>query len=135
MTATTDLEIIGAKLAALTEEMCLTLQRTSRSLYVKETADFACAIADRNGTFIAYPNAMGVSGFVGLNIATAVARVHDRDPLQPGDVIVTNDPFTTGGLSTHLPDIQMIEPYFVDGEIVAYGWAFVHISDIGGRVP
>ncbi|MGA4670432.1 hydantoinase B/oxoprolinase family protein [Propionibacteriaceae bacterium Y1923] len=135
MTATTDLQILGAKLAALTEEMCLTLQRTSRSLYVKETADFVCAIADRDGTFIAYPNAMGVSGFVGLNIATAVARVHERDPLQPGDVIITNDPFTTGGLSTHLPDIQMIEPYFVDGEIVAYGWAFVHISDIGGRVP
>ncbi|WP_051215395.1 hydantoinase B/oxoprolinase family protein [Granulicoccus phenolivorans] len=135
MTATTDLQILGAKLAALTEEMCLTLQRTSRSLYVKETADFACAIADRDGNFIAYPNAIGVSGFVGLNIATAVARVHDRDPLQPGDVIVTNDPFTTGGLSTHLPDIQMIEPYFVNGEIVAYGWAFVHISDIGGRVP
>lgn len=135
MTPTTDLQILGAKLTALTEEMCLTLQRTSRSLYVKETADFVCAIADRDGTFIAYPNAMGVSGFVGLNVATAVARVHERDPLQPGDVIVTNDPFTTGGLSTHLPDVQMIEPYFVDGEIVAYGWAFVHISDIGGRVP
>lgn len=135
MTATTDLQILGAKLAALTEEMCLTLQRTSRSLYVKETADFVCAIADRDGTFIAYPNAMGVSGFVGLNIAAAVTRVDERDPLQPGDVIITNDPFTTGGLSTHLPDIQMIEPYFVDGEVVAYGWAFVHISDIGGRVP
>ncbi len=59
MTATTDLQILGAKLAALTEEMCLTLQRTSRSLYVKETADFACAIADRDGNFIAYPNAIG----------------------------------------------------------------------------
>ena len=83
MTATTDLQIIGAKLAALTEEMCLTLQRTSRSLYVKETADFACAIADRNGTFIAYPNAMGVSGFVGLNIATAVATFSPRNPDTP----------------------------------------------------
>lgn len=135
MTATTDLQILGAKLAALTEEMCLTLQRTSRSLYVKETADFACAIAGRDGTFIAYPSAMGVSGFVGLNLTTAINRVHQRDPFRPGDVIVTNDPFTTGGLSTHLPDIQMIEPYFVGDEIVAYGWAFVHISDIGGRVP
>lgn len=135
MTATTDLQILGAKLASLTEEMCLTLQRTSRSLYVKETADFACAIAGRDGTFVAYPDAIGVSGFVGLNLMTAVNRVHERDPLRPGDVIVTNDPFTTGGLSTHLPDIQMIEPYFVGDEIVAYGWAFVHISDIGGRVP
>lgn len=135
MTSTVELEILGTKLAALTEEMCLTLQRTSRSLYVKETADFACAIAGRDGSFIAYPKGMGVSGFVGLNVATAVAEVTAREPLRPGDVIITNDPFTTGGLATHLPDIQLIEPYFVDGEIVAYGWAFVHCSDIGGRVP
>ena len=83
MTATTDLEIIGAKLAALTEEMCLTLQRTSRSLYVKETADFACAIADRDGVFVAYPNAMGVSGFLGLNVATAVAMLSPTKPETP----------------------------------------------------
>lgn len=135
MTATIDLEILGTKLTALTEEMCLTLQRTSRSLYVKETADFACALANRDGSFVAYPNAMGVSGFVGLSIATAVRRITDREPLRPGDVIITNDPFTTHGLSTHLPDVQMIEPFFVDDEIVGYGWAFVHCSDIGGRVP
>jgi len=135
VTSTVDLEILGTRLSALTEEMCLTLQRTSRSLYVKETADFACAIANRDGSFVAYPNAMGVSGFVGLSIAAAVKRVSDREPLRPGDVIITNDPFTTHGLATHLPDVQMIEPYFVDGEIVAYGWAFVHCSDIGGRVP
>jgi N-methylhydantoinase B len=135
VTSVVDLEIIATKMAALTEEMCLTLQRTSRSLYVKETADFACAIANRDGSFVAYPNAIGVSGFVGLSIATAVARVTEREPLRPGDVIITNDPFTTGGLATHLPDIQMIEPYFDGEEIVAYGWAFVHCSDIGGRVP
>lgn len=135
MTSVVDLEILGTKLTALTEEMCLTLQRTSRSLYVKETADFACAIAGLDGHFVAYPKAIGVSGFVGLSIAEAVRRVADREELRPGDVIITNDPYTTRGLSTHLPDIQMIEPYFADGEIVAYGWAFVHLSDIGGRVP
>ena len=39
------LAILGNKLAAVSEEMCLTLQRTGRTLYVKETADFACALA------------------------------------------------------------------------------------------
>src|SRR5699024_8413035 len=112
-----DLEIISTKLTAFTEEMCLALQRTSRSLYVKETADFACAIAGTDGRFIAYPDAIGVSGFVGLNILGAVQRVVERERLEPGDVIIANDPYTTDGLSTHLPDIQMIEPYFVDGEI------------------
>ncbi|MEV7871606.1 hydantoinase B/oxoprolinase family protein [Streptomyces sp. NPDC088124] len=126
------LEIIGNKLGALTEEMCLTLQRTSRSLYVKETADFCCALAGPDGAFTAYPRGIGVSGFVGLDVRTAVDHV---GPLEPGDVIVTNDPYTSGGLATHLTDIQLIEPYFHDGEIIGYGWAFIHCSDIGGRVP
>ncbi|MEW1724194.1 hydantoinase B/oxoprolinase family protein [Streptomyces sp. NPDC093109] len=126
------LEIIGNKLGALTEEMCLTLQRTSRSLYVKETADFCCALAGPDGRFTAYPRGIGVSGFVGLDVRTAVEQA---GPLEPGDVIITNDPYTSGGLATHLPDIQLIEPYFHEGEIAGYGWAFIHCSDIGGRVP
>jgi N-methylhydantoinase B len=127
-----DTEVIGGKLAALTEEMCLVLQRSSRSLYVKETADFCCAIAGLDGRFTAYPKGLGVSGFVGLNILPAVEAA---GPLDPGDVIITNDPYTSGGLATHLTDIQLIEPYFHDGEVAGYGWAFIHCSDIGGRVP
>jgi N-methylhydantoinase B len=126
------LEIIGNKLAALTEEMCLTLQRTSRSLYVKETADFCCALAGLDGAFVAYPRGIGVSGFVGLNLAEAVRRA---GPLEPGDVVITNDPYHSGALATHLTDIQLIEPYFHGGQLVGYGWAFIHCSDIGGRVP
>ncbi|MEU4225559.1 hydantoinase B/oxoprolinase family protein [Nonomuraea sp. NPDC026600] len=126
------LEIVGNRLSALTEEMCLTLQRTSRSLYVKETADFCCALAGLDGGFVAYPRGIGVSGFVGLNLLEAVRRA---EPLEPGDVIITNDPYRSGGLATHLTDIQVIEPYFHEGAVVGYGWAFIHCSDIGGRVP
>ncbi|WP_017543410.1 hydantoinase B/oxoprolinase family protein [Nocardiopsis prasina] len=126
------LEIIGNKLTALAEEMCLTLQRTSRSLYVKETADFCCALAGPDGRFSAYPRGIGVSGFVGLDLTAAIEAV---GPLEDGDVIVTNDPYRSGGLATHLTDIQLIRPYFHDGAVIGYGWAFIHCSDIGGRVP
>ncbi len=126
------LEILGNKVAAAAEEMCFTLQRTGRTLYVKETADFACALAGLDGTFFAYPRSIGVSGFVALNCLPAIAAV---GPLEPGDVILTNDPYHSVGLATHLPDLHLIEPYFHDGRIVAYGWAFVHCSDVGGRVP
>ena len=34
------LEILRHKVTAVTEEMGITLQRTGRTLYVKETADF-----------------------------------------------------------------------------------------------
>ena len=126
------LAILGNKLAAVSEEMCLTLQRTGRTLYVKETADFACALAGLDGRFFAYPRSIGVSGFVGLECAPTIAAV---GALEPGDVILTNDPYRSEGLATHLPDLHMIEPYFHGGEIVAYGWCFVHCSDVGGRVP
>lgn len=126
------LAILGNKLAAISEEMCLTLQRTGRTLYVKETADFACALAGPDGRFFAYPRSIGVSGFVGLECGPTIAAV---GALEPGDVILTNDPYRSEGLATHLPDLHMIEPYFHEGRIVAYGWCFVHCSDIGGRVP
>jgi N-methylhydantoinase B len=126
------LEILGNKLAAATEEMCLTLQRVGRTLYVKETADFACALAGLDGRFFAYPRSIGVSGFVGLDCLPTIRAV---GRLEPGDVILTNDPYRSEGLATHLPDLHVIAPCFQDGEIVAYAWSFVHCSDVGGRVP
>lgn len=126
------LEILNQKLTALTEEMCHILQRTGRTLYVKETADFCCAIADKQGRFFAYPKGIGVSGFVGLNALTAIEAVGD---VEPGDVILTNDPWRSRGLATHLPDLQVLAPWFSNGELVAWGWAFLHASDVGGRVP
>ncbi len=126
------LEILGSKLGAATEEMCVTLQRIGRTLYVKETADFCCALAGLDGRFFAYPRRIGVSGFVGLDCLPAIAAV---GPLHPGDVILTNDPYRSHGLATHLPDLHVIAPYFHDGTLIAYGWGFVHCSDVGGRVP
>ncbi|WP_439498281.1 hydantoinase B/oxoprolinase family protein [Bosea sp. (in: a-proteobacteria)] len=126
------LEILGNKLAAATEEMCITLQRVGRTLYVKETADFCCALAGLDGRFFAYPRSIGVSGFVGLD---CLPTIRAAGPLEPGDVILTNDPYRSQGLATHLPDLHVIAPCFHDGRIVAYAWAFVHCSDVGGRVP
>jgi N-methylhydantoinase B len=126
------LEILGTKMAAAVDEMAITLQRTGRTLYVKETADFSTALATPEGRFYAYPHGIGVSCFVALDLAPVLAQFSD---LQPGDVICTNHPYASGGVASHTPDLQLIEPYFHGGTLVGYGWAFVHVSDIGGRVP
>jgi N-methylhydantoinase B len=126
------LEIIGTKVAAATEEMGYALQRSGRTLYVKETADFGTALADMRGKFFAYPRQIGVSGFIDLDCGPSIEAV---GALEPGDVIVTNHPYASKGLSTHAPDIHLVKPYFHDGQIVCYGWTFVHSADVGGRVP
>jgi N-methylhydantoinase B len=126
------LEILSRKLAAITDEMYFLVQRASRSSYVKEAADFAVALLDLNGEVFAYPPSATFAFLIDTEFKSTIDAVPD---LAPGDVIITNDPYTSNGLSTHLPDLHLIAPYFVDGRIVAYGWSFVHCSDIGGSIP
>lgn len=135
MLGTVETDVAHTRLQAAVEEMCLTLRRAARSLYVRDAADFACAIADASGRFVAYPQDVGVSGFLGLDLSPAIAALAADGPLEPGDVVLTNDPYLSGGLSTHLPDVHAVAPYFDGAELVGYGWAFVHVSDVGGRVP
>jgi N-methylhydantoinase B len=126
------LEILSNKVTAVAEEMGITLQRTGRTLYVKETADYGTALATLDGKFFGFPVGIGVAGFVDLDCGATIRAVGDLDP---GDVIITNHPYASGGLATHTPDIQLVRPYFHDGRIVAYGWSFIHSADIGGKVP
>ncbi|MGH1351301.1 MAG: hydantoinase B/oxoprolinase family protein [Methyloligellaceae bacterium] len=126
------LEILSTRFVSSTEEMGLLLKRTARTLYVKEANDFGVALAGPNGRFFAYPNGIGVCSFVDLDCSTIISAVTD---LAPGDVIIANHPYRTDGSPTHTPDITLVAPYFHEGNIVAYGWTFVHSSDVGGRVP
>ena len=126
------LSVLGARLSAVSVEMAFTLRRTSRSLYVKEGGDFSASLLGLHGQLLTIPEAAGSPMFTILDCTPAIEVFDD---LGPGDVIITNDPYVSQGVATHLPDVQMIQPYFVDGRLVGYGWAFIHSSDIGGRVP
>jgi N-methylhydantoinase B len=63
-------------------------------------------------------------------VSRAVAK-YGKD-LEPGDVLVSNDPF--GGM-THLPDVAVVVPVFWQGELVAFCASYSHHSDPGGRFP
>ncbi len=127
-----ELEVMSRKLRAITDEMYFAVQRAARSSYVKEAADFATALLDTEGDVFAYPPSATFSFLIDTNFRSTIDAVPG---LAPGDVIITNDPYTSQGLSTHLPDLHVIQPYFASEKIIAYGWSFVHCSDIGGMVP
>ena len=125
-------EIFFHKFSAITDEMAITLQHTARTTYVKEAGDFGTSIATPEGRLFAYPTTLGVSGFLDSNVGPALAEVGN---LEPGDVVITNHPYKSQGLSSHMPDLHLIQPVFHDGRIVAHCWDFIHSSDIGGGVP
>ena len=129
------LEIIRNHYSAICCGMCSAIERTSYSSYVTESADFATGLIATNGEFFAYPKTAGVTIFMGLTLARTIAECGGNESMREGDIIITNDPYNTDGLSTHLPDVHVIKPVFADGKLLCYAWSFVHTADIGGSVP
>lgn len=123
------LEMMRSYFNAIASGMGHVIERTSFTTFVKESADFATALATPDGEFFVYPKTVGVTIFLGLSLKRAI---EESGPFEPGDIVITNDPYTTDGLATHLPDIHVFKPIFIDGEIISYAWAFVHCSDVGG---
>ncbi|MBL8697035.1 MAG: hydantoinase B/oxoprolinase family protein [Alphaproteobacteria bacterium] len=125
------LEIMRHKVEAIADELCLTLLRTSRSVFVNEAADFAVGMVDLEGQMFAWAPENKTTS---INVPAA-HTIRMLGALEPGDVIVTNDPYLSDSMATHLPDLHMIRPYFHGDRVVAYGWGFIHYMDVGGRVP
>ena len=115
---------------AIAEEMGATLQNTASSVNIKERLDFSCAIFDAEGGLVANAPHMPVHlGSMG-DCVTAVMRKHPR--MLPGDAFVTNAPYDGG---THLPDITVVAPVFIDDEVRFFTAARGHHADIGGITP
>lgn len=126
------LEVLRQHFQSIVETMSYVIERTAITAFIKENADFTTGLATPDGEFFAYPANLGVTTFLGLSLKAAIDYVGE---FEPGDVIITNDPYTTGGIATHLPDIHVFKPLFAGGRLAAFAWAFIHSSDIGGAVP
>jgi len=125
-------EILRNYLQGAVEEMAYVVERTAYTTFVKETADFTCGLLNPLGQFFAYPVELGVASFGGISYAETIEAV---GPLEPGDVVITNDPYGSAAAATHLPDIHLVKPIFWEDRLVAYGAGFLHSSDVGGMVP
>ncbi|MDP6689013.1 MAG: hydantoinase B/oxoprolinase family protein [Alphaproteobacteria bacterium] len=122
--------IMWDRLVAISDEIVTTLVRTSFSTIVSESYDLTVALLDADGQLMAQ-GTYSVPVFMGTAPAT-LQHMLDRFPpetLQPGDVIVTNDPWLGTG---HMFDINVMRPVFHDGSIVAYVISITHLPDIGG---
>jgi N-methylhydantoinase B len=123
------LEVVRNACIAVAEEMNATLVRTAYSPNIKERRDCSCALFDAAGEMISQAENMPVHlGAMPFSVAAAVERFPPAE-LEPGDSILLNDPFRGGA---HLPDLTLVSPVFVDGDVVAYAANRAHHADIGG---
>ena len=123
-------EIIKDTLVAIGDEMFDAMIRTSMSPIIYETTDFAVGVTDKTGNLIAQGN--GVAAFL-ATLDTAVQSLlehHAPDTMQPGDIFITNNPYEGGG--THLSDVVIIVPVYMDGTLCAFTVNKAHWMEVGG---
>jgi N-methylhydantoinase B len=136
-----ELEVFRNLYHSIAEEMGATLRRTSFSPNIKERRDYSCAVFDSAGQVIAMGDHMPVHlGSMPMSVAAAIAQCD----LDPGDVVMLNDPFRGG---THLPDITLVMPVYVklaksprrgrppNATIDFYVASRAHHADVGGMYP
>ena len=121
------LEIIGGTIEATRREMELQIERTARSVVIREGRDYRAGIFDRHGR--------NVSSASGAAHVDPILQNYTLEEIEDGDVFIWNDPFKSAGGLTHLPDLCVTQPVMWRGELVAYAQAFGHVTDVGGLVP
>ena len=132
------LEILANALRSVTDETFVSLMKAAYSTNIKERKDHSTAILDRDCRLVAQTMAspVHIASMTGL-AETLKKRYGGEDgrfsSLTEGDMFVANDPHVAGG--THLPDVNIVAPVFVDGEIVAFVCNIAHHADIGGMAP
>ena len=125
------LEVIGAALLSAAEEMGQVLIRSSYSTNIKERQDCSTAVFDPRGEVIAQAEHIPMHLGSLIMIVQEVLRRYPLAGMRAGDLFIGNDPYTGG--STHLPDITVASPVFVDGEIVGFVANIAHHADGSGR--
>jgi N-methylhydantoinase B len=124
-------EVIGSAFSSIAEEMGEALVKASYSTNIKERRDCSTALFDTRGNTLCQAEhiPMHLGSFIG--ILPHILKRHPIAAMRPGDVFVGNDAYEGGG--THLPDLVLAEPIFVDGQIIAWAVNTAHHADFADR--
>jgi N-methylhydantoinase B len=121
-------QVLSGALRATCEEMGAVLVRAAHSANIKERRDASTALFDRRGEMVTQAEHIPVH--LGA-MPESVAAVKDMKQT-PGDTWILNDPYQGG---THLPDITLISPLFIDEQQMGFAASRAHHADVGGKTP
>ncbi|MGI4793550.1 MAG: hydantoinase B/oxoprolinase family protein [Janthinobacterium lividum] len=123
-------QVMWNRLIAVVEEQAQTMIRTAFSTTVREAGDLSAGIFDLQGRMLAQA-VTGTPGHVNSMMESVghFLRKFPAETLQPGDHLITNDPWLGTG---HLHDLTVVTPAFHRGRLVALFANTAHVIDVGG---
>jgi N-methylhydantoinase B len=124
------LEIMWSNVISIVSDQAKSLQRTAFSPIVREAGDLATAIFNSEGQMVAQA-LTGTPGHINSLGAAAkkMLEIIPAEDLNPGDVLITNDPWLSAG---HFFDITILTPIYRDNRIIGFCGSTIHHTDIGG---
>ncbi|MBK52080.1 MAG: 5-oxoprolinase [Gammaproteobacteria bacterium] len=124
-----ELKLFASRITAICDEMGAVLRRAAFSPNIRDRLDFSCALFGRDGRLIG--QAAHIPVHLGSMAFAMVDLVSDRSWC-PGDMLVVNDPYLGG---THLPDITIIAPVFLNNVLVGFVANRAHHANVGCNTP
>jgi N-methylhydantoinase B len=124
-------ELVHAGLISAAEEMGVILKRSSYSPIIRDMEDFSCAVFAADGALVAQADYIPAQlGAMSLVVGSVLERWGDE--IDGGDVFVANHPYMG---AMHTPDVNILQPVFVEGRLFAWTGATAHHLDVGGVNP
>jgi N-methylhydantoinase B len=124
-------EVVRNGLIAVTEEMKTNLMRTAYNMIIYEALDFTVGLFNARGETVSI--GLGLPMFIRGMSDTVKAKIehYGLENMEPGDILLTNDAYTTG---SHLNHMTFSAPIFHDGKVVAFSSCMAHWTDVGGTL-
>jgi N-methylhydantoinase B len=124
-------EVVRNGLIAVTEEMKTNLMRTAYNMIIYEALDFTVGLFNARGETVSI--GLGLPMFIRGMSDTVKAKIkhYGLEKMDPGDILLTNDAYTTG---SHLNHMTFSVPIFHDGKVVAFSSCMAHWPDVGGTL-
>jgi N-methylhydantoinase B len=122
-------EIVRNGVLAVTEEMKTNLMRTAYNMIIYEALDFTVGLYTADGETVSI--GLGLPMFIRGMAETVKAKLahFGKEGIEPGDILVTNDSYTTG---SHLNHFTFSMPIFHGGRLAAFACCMAHWPDVGG---
>ncbi len=122
--------VLQRRFKSITEEMGLTLLRTTRSPILNEARDFVTGLYDAKGRMLEQTEYIPILAFAIQPVCKYIID-YFGDDIHPGDAILHNDVFTGGNQNA---DVAVFKPIFHQNTLVAWAACKGHQADIGGAV-
>ena len=115
---------------SITDEMSISLTKTTRSPILCEAKDFVTGLYDAKGQMLEQTENLPILSFSLGPVCKVILEQYGSD-IHEGDVIIHNDVFSMGNQNN---DVAIFKPIFHQNKLVGWSAAKGHQADIGGAV-